>query len=353
MNQPRPIRVLIVDDSAFMRTALERMLKEDPFLEIAGSASNGQEAIEKVQRVKPDVVTMDVEMPVMDGLHALKEIMRLHPVPVVMVSSLTQAGAKVTLDSLDLGAVDYLAKPGSTLSTNILSLKQDLLNKIHAAAASVPRVPRLSNLQISPKRASGIKEPNTNIDWVVVIGASTGGPPAIQFILNALPASIPAPIVIAQHMPRSFTGAFAQRLNLLCNLRVKEAVDGEILQRSVAYICPGDSQSRFSRRMDNRYYFSVTSNDVEKLKFAPSINDVFFSAAENFGRKTMGIILTGMGEDGVRGLKNIKLVGGLAIGQDRASSVVFGMPRAALEQGAVTRILNLQDIPKEIELALK
>ncbi len=353
MSADKKIRVLIVDDSAFMRTAIERMLKEDPLLEIVGSASNGQEAIEKVQRLRPNVVTMDIEMPIMDGLHALREIMRMYPVPVIMVSSMTQAGAKVTLDALDLGAFDYVGKPGSGFTSNILMLKQDLLAKVRAAADSLPRQPRLTIVEVLPKRQAGQIEGNTLIDWAVVIGSSTGGPPAIQQILSSLSANLPAPLIIAQHMPGSFTGAFAQRLNLLCNIRIKEATDGEILQRSVAYICPGDAQTRFRRREDGRYQFVITPNETEKERYAPCIDVTFFSAAESFGRKALGIILTGMGEDGVRGLKNLKLVGGLTIGQDRATSVVYGMPRAALEQGAVTRILALPDIANEIELALR
>ncbi len=354
MSDSRKIRVFIVDDSAFMRTALERMFKEDPEIEIIGSAANGKEALEKLARLKPDVVTMDVEMPVMDGLHALKEIMRTNPLPVIMVSSLTQQGARVTLDALDLGAVDYVGKPGSTLNLNILSLKNDLLNKIHAAADSLPKVPRLKIVPATPqRRISPAADQQIHLDRVVVIGASTGGPPAIQQILAALPPTIPAPIIVAQHMPKSFTNAFAQRLNLLCNLRVKEAVDGETLQRSIAYICPGDMQTRFMRRPDNTFYFSIGSNETEKERFAPCIDRVFFSAAECFGRRTVGVILTGMGEDGVRGLKNIKVVGGLTLAQDRLTSVVYGMPRAALEQGAVTRVLPLGDIPAEIELALR
>jgi len=353
MTETKTIRVFIVDDSAFMRTALERLLKEDPEIEIVGSAANGKEAVEKVCRIKPDVVTMDIEMPVMDGLHALKEIMRTNPMPVIMVSSLTQEGAKVTLDALDLGAVDYVGKPGSALTLNILSLKLDLLAKIHAAAESLPKIPRITVVPLVQRRAPPPTDQQTHFEWVVVIGASTGGPPAIQQILASLPANIPAPIIIAQHMPRSFTNAFAQRLNLLCNIRVKEAVGGETIQRSITYICPGDFQTRFMRRPDNTFYFSTVSNDIEKERFAPSIDRLFFSAAECFGRKTLGVILTGMGEDGVRGLKNIRVVGGLTIGQDRATSIVYGMPRAALEQGAVARILALPDIAGEIELAVR
>ncbi|MFZ2955802.1 MAG: chemotaxis response regulator protein-glutamate methylesterase [Candidatus Ozemobacteraceae bacterium] len=353
METPKKIRILIVDDSAFMRTALERMFREDPSIEIIGSAGNGKEAVEKAVRLRPDVVTMDVEMPVMDGLHALREIMRMAPMPVVMVSSITQHGAQATLDALELGAVDYIGKPGSGFTVNILTLRKELLEKIHTASESAPRMwkPRMSTF-VAKRPAPG-GDQQTQIDWAVVIGASTGGPPAIQAILSALPPNLPAPVIIAQHMPAAFTGAFAQRLNAVCNLRVKEAADGEILQRAVAYICPGDQQTRFKRREDNRYLFSISSNDIEKARFAPCVDNLFFSAAEAFGRKTMSIILTGMGEDGVRGMKNIKLVGGLAIAQDRASSVVYGMPRAALEQGAATRILALADIASEIELTIR
>lgn len=353
MSADRKIKVLIVDDSAFMRTAIERMIREDPQMEVLGSASNGQEAIEKVQRLRPNVVTMDIEMPIMDGLHALREIMRICPVPVLMVSSMTQDGAKVTFDALDLGAFDYVGKPGSGITSNILVLKQTLLAKIRGAADSLPRQPRFTAVEVQPKRPAVATESDTRIDWVVVIGSSTGGPPALQQVLSGISPNLPAPVIIAQHMPGTFTGAFAQRLNMLCNIRVKEAVNGEILQRSVAYICPGDAQTRFRRHQDGRYQFVITPNDSEKERYAPCIDVTFFSAAENFGRKTLGIILTGMGEDGVRGLKNLKLVGGLTISQDRATSVVYGMPRAALEQGAVTRVLALPDMANEIELALK
>ncbi|HOI89709.1 MAG TPA: chemotaxis response regulator protein-glutamate methylesterase [Candidatus Rifleibacterium sp.] len=353
MTETRKIKVLIVDDSAFMRTAIERMLQTDPGIEIAGSAANGREAVEKVARLKPDVVTMDVEMPIMDGLQALKEIMRICPTPVLMVSSLTKEGAKVTLDAFDLGAVDYIPKPGSTLSATILTLKDDLLHKIHAAAGCKPQAIKLEYSQAR----RGLKKNAGNTDEVInraiFIGSSTGGPPAIQKILTLIDPALPAPIIIAQHMPKAFTAAFASRLNMLCGIRVKEACDGETLQNSIAYICPGDHQTRVSRSLDGRCCFSVTPNSVEQDRFAPCINTLFFSAAKEFAHKCIGVILTGMGEDGVRGMKNIKLMGGLTIAQDRNSSVVYGMPRAALEQEAAVRILNLEEIAREIELSVK
>ncbi|GAB4277044.1 MAG: chemotaxis response regulator protein-glutamate methylesterase [Candidatus Rifleibacteriota bacterium] len=352
MTDKKRIRVLIVDDSAFMRTAIERMLLEDPDIEIIGSAANGKEAVGKVARLRPDVVTMDVEMPIMNGLHALKEIMRLCPTPVLMVSSLTHEGAKVTLDALELGAVDYVPKPGSTLSVNILRLKEELLGKIHAVARCKPQAIKLEYVPRCSVKKHAAKA-NENIDRAVFVGASTGGPPAIQKILSLISPDLNAPIIIAQHMPKAFTAAFATRMNTICSIRVKEASDGEILQNSVAYICPGDHQTRVSRNIDGKYAFSIVSNASEQDRFAPCINTLFFSAAKEFAHKAIGVILTGMGEDGVRGLKNIKLMGGLTIAQDRSSSVVYGMPRAALEQEAAVRILNLDEIAREIELALK
>lgn len=346
----KKIRSVIVDDSAFMRTALERMLKSDPSIEIVGSAANGVEAIDRVVRLKPDVVTMDVEMPIMDGLQALKEIMRLRPTPVLMVSSLTHEGAKVTLDALELGAVDYLPKPGATLTTNILRLQEELITKIHAAAESKPRQIKLE--YISKKSPSfPIKE--SRITKVVFIGASTGGPPAIQKILSGLDSNLPAPVVVAQHMPKSFTAAFSSRLNHICGIRVKEASDGEQLQNAVVYICPGDHQTTINRSLDGKATFSIIPNTLSREKFAPCIDTLLFSAAKEYAQNAIGIILTGMGEDGARGLKNIKLMGGLTIAQDRATSVVYGMPKAAIESRAATRILSINEIANEIELALK
>lgn len=352
MNENKKIKVLIVDDSAFMRTAIERMLGEDAAIRVVGSAANGQEAVSKALRLKPDVITMDIEMPIMDGLQALKEIMRVQPMPVIMVSSLTREGAKVTLDALELGAVDYVSKPGSTLSVNVLQLKSELLRKVHGAAGCVPRAVKL---EFIPGRTAARRpvRANENIVQAVFIGASTGGPPAVQKILSAFDPTLPAPVIIAQHMPKTFTAAYAQRLNGLCGLRVKEACHGEIIQRSLAYICPGDHQTRVVRNSDGKYCFSIVSNKEERDQFAPCINTLFFSAAKEFAHRAIGVVLTGMGEDGVRGLKNIKLMGGLTIAQDRISSVIYGMPRAALEQEAASRILNLDEIASEIELALR
>ena len=353
MSKINKIKVLIVDDSAFMRTAIERMLVTDSSIEIIGSARNGREAVGKVARLKPDVVTMDIEMPVMDGLHALKEIMRLCPTPVLMVSSLTQQGAKVTLDALELGAIDYIPKPGSALTVGVLKLQKELLSKIHAVANCKPKQIKLEYRPMANNGNMSKATSNKPINKAFFIGASTGGPPAVQKIVSQLSHDFPAPVIIAQHMPKTFTSAFATRLNRVCAIRVKEACDGEIIQNSLVYICPGDNQTRVIKNSDGSFKFSVISNNDEKDLFAPCINTLFFSAATELGLRSVAILLTGMGEDGVRGMKNIKMVGGLTITQDRATSVVYGMPKAALEQNAATRILSLDEIAPEMELAVK
>ena len=347
------IKVVVVDDSAFMRTAIERMLREDSSIAIVGSASNGIEAIDKVIKTHPDVVTMDVEMPVMDGLQALKEIMRICPTPVLMVSSLTSEGAKVTLDALDLGAVDYIPKPGSTLSATILSLKNELLNKIHAVAGSKPAHVKL-NFSYS-KRAinTSTSKEEQYIRRAVFIGASTGGPPAVQRIISKLDPNLKAPVILAQHMPQAFTNAFATRMNSLCPIRVKEASNGEILQNSVVYVCPGDHQTILKRLPDGTYMFEIIEGTPNGESFAPCINNLFCSGAELFANKAIGVILTGMGQDGVEGLKKIKNAGGITIAQNQATCVVYGMPKVAIEQKAALYVASIDEIAKEIEVALK
>ena len=347
------IKVVVVDDSAFMRTAIERMLREDPCIEVVGSASNGMEAIDKVIKTHPDVVTMDVEMPVMDGLQALKEIMRICPTPVLMVSSLTSEGAKVTLDALDLGAVDYIPKPGSTLSASILSLKNELLNKIHAAAGSKPAHVKFDFSYSKRNNNSLSSKEDKYIRRVVVIGASTGGPPAVQRIISKLDPNLKAPVILAQHMPQAFTNAFASRMNSVCYIRVKEASNGEIIQNSVVYICPGDHQTVLKRLPDGTCMFEITEGTPKGESFAPCINNLFYSAAEIFANKTIGVILTGMGQDGVDGLKKIKNAGGITIAQNQATCVVYGMPKVAIEQKAALYTASIDEIAKEIEVALK
>jgi two-component system chemotaxis response regulator CheB len=364
MNQKK-VRVVIVDDSAFMRTAIERMLRSSSSIEIVGTASNGVEAIELVRRLRPNVITMDIEMPVMDGLQALKEIMRMYPTPVLMVSSLSSKGAKITLDALDLGAVDYIPKPGSTLSANILELQAELVSKVLAAVNSRPSHLRLDlgSYKSAPKpatpstgaAATGASERSRGGGYVsklVVIGASTGGPPAVQKILTGINPYIDAPIIVAQHMPQTFTNAFATRMNSLCAIRVKEAANGEILQNSVVYVCPGGHTTTVKSTTAGTYAFEVVKQSDEVI-LSPSIDALFSSVAPLLKGRVTGVILTGMGNDGVVGMQKIRLYNGVTIAQDRMTSVVYGMPRAVAEAGAAALVVPIDDMAYEIELSLK
>ncbi|MBF0409055.1 MAG: chemotaxis response regulator protein-glutamate methylesterase [Candidatus Riflebacteria bacterium] len=350
MESSKIIKLLIVDDSAFMRAALERMLKDEPDISVIGSATNGKEAIEKVSRLRPDVVTLDVEMPVMDGLQTLKEIMRLFPVPVIMVSAATQSGATSTIQALEFGAIDFVGKPGYGVSVNILSLKNELLTKIRAASCSCPNATKklLKSDEISAKGSSQVSSP----DKLIMIGASTGGPPAVEKILSSFPTLFMSSIVVAQHMPPVFTNALAQRLNSTCRIRVREAVDGEIIQKSIAYICPGGLQTRIIKHPDGRPAFRISHEGSEKFKFAPNIDNLFESGLEVFHLKCIAVILTGMGEDGVSGLAKIRDSGCFTIAQDKQTSVVYGMPKAAAERNAACRILPVSEIARELIIAL-
>ncbi|MBF0543178.1 MAG: chemotaxis response regulator protein-glutamate methylesterase [Candidatus Riflebacteria bacterium] len=350
-DQKKVIKLLIVDDSAFMRAALERMLKDEPDISVIASASNGKEAIEKAMRLRPDVITLDIEMPVMDGLQALRELMRMLPLPVIMLSGLTQQGARAAFQALELGAVDFIGKPGSGLSLNIFELKEQLLTKIRTAASSSPQPGKI----FVSKEGFHHNNSNPGIfspDRLIVIGASTGGPPAIETLLSTFPAIFSASIVIAQHMPPVFTNALAQRLNSICKIKVKEALDGEILQNSIAYICPGGLQTKIVKLSNGNAAFQIFHEPREKCRFSPTIDLLFESGLNVYGRKCLGVILTGMGEDGVAGLRKIYDAGGLTIVQDKTTSVVFGMPKAAAEAGAASRVLPITEIAHDLILAL-
>lgn len=348
------VRILIVDDSAFMRNALTTMLSSDPEIKIVGTARDGLEAIEKVQSLKPDVVTMDVEMPRMDGIAALKHIMETDPLPVIMVSSITTEGAKVTLDALDLGAVDFIPKNLSELSVNIVKIKEILIDKIKqigrrglvlkrirpAAAATCPKTvaapPHL------PLRTTGDRRVG-----IVSVGTSTGGPKALQEIITRLPKNFPAPIVIAQHMPPNFTGPFAERLNQLSQIEVREAVEGEPLKPGVALIAPGRGHMRVVRARGIETVISISENK-EDFIYRPSVDALMSSVAEYYPGRALGVILTGMGNDGLKGLINLKKTGGRIFAQDEESCVVYGMPKAVVDAGIADKVLSLDEMAGEI-----
>jgi two-component system chemotaxis response regulator CheB len=345
------VRVLIVDDSAFMRNALSSMLAGDPGITVVGTARDGQEALEKIPLLKPDVVTMDIEMPRMDGLTALKNVMERHPLPVIMVSSLTAEGAEATLQALDLGAVDFIPKNLSELSVNIMRIKEILVEKIKQFGRIRVAMGLLKKRPL-PRQTEPVKY-NVTIRTaerrvgIVAIGTSTGGPGALQQIIPVLPKDFPVPVVIAQHMPPNFTKAFAERLNQLSKITVKEAEEGESLQPGMVFVAPGRGHMRLKRfgAIDTRVTISELRDD---FIYRPSVDALTMSVAELYPGRSLGIILTGMGNDGLKGLGAMKKSGGKIYAQDENTSVIYGMPKAVIEAGLADKILPLEEMAGEI-----
>jgi two-component system chemotaxis response regulator CheB len=344
-SQSRPqIKVLVVDDSAFMRTAIARMITSDSGLLVAGTACNGSEALEKIPILDPDVITLDVEMPGLGGLESLRRIMSRFPRPVIMVSSVTVKDAEITFNALGAGAFDYVPKQLSPNSLDIIHIQSELIEKIKAAAES--RFQPASNSR-RPSRTAAQTEPETfqTTPVVVAIGTSTGGPKALQDILPLFPSDLSVPILIVQHMPSGFTAPFAQRLNTLCSVPVREATNHEVIQSGVIYIAPAGTHMTVGRLPDMRPAISLTSKR-EKHLHVPSVDIMMKSVAFTFRNLSMGIIMTGMGSDGASGMQAIHRAGGLTVGQDEASCAVYGMPRACLEMGILNRIVPLTQIPQ-------
>ncbi|ESQ92810.1 protein-glutamate methylesterase/protein-glutamine glutaminase [Asticcacaulis benevestitus] len=333
----RPIKVLVVDDSALMRQMLTTVLSSDPGIVVVDTASDPLIARDKIKRCAPDVITLDIEMPRMNGLEFLRRIMTLHPMPVIMISSLTQAGTDVTLKALEMGAVDFIGKPLGFITDGMEAMRDDIIAKVKAAALSRVRVRQ------APNPPKSIPLPAASFSGrVIAIGASTGGIPAIASILQDMPSNAP-PIVITQHLPEIFTARFAERLNTQCAISVTEAQDGEPLLMGHAYIAPGGQMMRLAKARQG-----VVINITQEPKvngFCPSVDVMFDSVAETFGPRAVGALLTGMGQDGARGLMRMCQAGAVTIGQDAESCVVYGMPRAAYEMGAVTHQLPLSRIP--------
>ena len=349
------LKVLVVDDSAFMRNALSNMLSSDPEITVIGTARDGIEAVEKVALLKPDVVTMDVEMPRMDGIEALRCIMDKTPVPVIMVSSLTMEGAQVTLDALALGAVDFIPKNLSELSINIVKVKAMLVDKVKQIARSgLPKkrrpysaVPHPTEpVKIIPVRATGARRVG-----VVAIGTSTGGPRALQDIIPNLPKDFPVPIVIAQHMPANFTKPFAERLNQLSQITVKEAEEGESIKAGVVYIAPGGGHMQVKRPRGIETVVSICGNREEFI-YRPSVDFLMQSIAEFYPGRALGVILTGMGNDGCKGLIALKQSGGRIFAQNAETCVVYGMPKAVVDAGIADKVLPIEEMAGEITNAV-
>jgi two-component system chemotaxis response regulator CheB len=373
------IRVLIVDDSAFMRRAISSLLEDENDIKVIGQAKDGEDAVKQVEDLKPDVVTMDIEMPKMDGLTALKIIMEKNPLPVIMLSSLTEEGAKATLDALDYGAVDYIPKNLSNVSLNILKVKDDLISKIRAVTAnkviyrSKPSLENHDNIlfksdnnktkygdDIAAKTlysgSNNNGNNNSNINphnrlyskkEIVAIGSSTGGPKALQEVIPLLPADFPFPLLMVQHMPKAFTGPFAQRLSGISHIKVVEAEGGEIIKPGVAYLAPGDKH--MSIRRDGKDGVRIfISEEPKDLINRPSVTVMMKSVAEEYHEKSIAVMLTGMGSDGLDGMSAIKKYGGSTIAQDEATCVVYGMPKAVVDAGVVDKVLPLYKIAEEL-----
>ncbi len=376
------VSVLVVDDSGFFRKRLTEILNASDGIQVIGVASNGREGVAMAEKLRPDVITMDYEMPVMDGISAVREIMRTRPVPVLMFSSLTYDGARVTLDALDAGAVDFLPKNFEDIARDSSELQKILRDRILDVARSRPSSSRASQTPTapapraraeppansavtspvqpvvgrpatrsaapaspSPARTSQRKTATRHYD-VVAIGTSTGGPIALQKVLTMLPANFPAPLVLVQHMPASFTPAFADRLNKLCQIEVREAVEGDMLKPGLALLAPGGKQTMIENR-GGQGRVRILPGD-ERLNYKPCADVTFGSLARSFPGKTLGVILTGMGADGKEGCRMMKESGSMVWSQDEKTSVIYGMPMAVAKAGLTDEVLPLQDIGKRL-----
>ncbi len=353
----RKIKVLVVDDSAFMRQSISFLLKEEPEIEVVGTARNGKDAVEKVKALKPDVVTLDVEMPVMDGLTALEIIMKETPTSVIMFSSLTSEGAEATIKALELGAVDFLAKDNSTTHTTLKKIKSELIEKIKHFANKESITLRLSRLrrkakpseepQVSVSSEEGEKKILENKFSAIAIGISTGGPLTLNKVIPLLPEGINIPIFIVQHMPPNFTASLAHRLNLGSKVEVKEAEDGEEVKNGIVYIAKGGLHMHFVKKSSGKVIIKLDAEPANSLH-RPSVDEMIASAVDIYGSSILGIIMTGMGKDGLLGIKKLKAKGGYAIAQNKESCVVYGMPKAIVDEGIADVVAPVEKITEII-----
>jgi two-component system, chemotaxis family, protein-glutamate methylesterase/glutaminase len=357
---PRIISVVVTDDSAFMRRAIQKMLEKEPEIRVVGAASSGEEAIAMIERLRPDVVTMDVEMPGMGGLEAARHIVERRGPPIIMVSAVTREGAEITLRALEIGAVDFIPKPDSAL-IDIVNVQRELVEKVkHFGSRGAYLRAMQSSLgrTAEPRRAPVMPPPpltvpprparpaRAGVFTCVAIGTSTGGPVALSQILPKLPATFPIPIVVVQHMPPGFTRPLAERLDASSRIQVVEGAHGMPLAAGTAIIAPAGKQLRLERTLGA--VTVVLGDDAVKSLHVPSVDAMAASVGEVYGSGALGVILTGMGHDGVVGLRVIKDRGGFVVGQDEASAVVYGMPRAAAVAGLVDRVVSLDAVARTL-----
>lgn len=335
-------RVLIVDDSPFMRMAIRRILATVPGLEVVGAAADGVEGVEQALALKPDVITMDVEMPRMDGITAVKKIMSSAPTRIVMVSSLTREGAAATFEALEAGAVDYILKPAAEHAGAQAQFTGELLQKIAGASSAVltAHAPPAQVTPADPADPSHPGFPPRRTIACIAIGASTGGPVAVQEIISALPATFPCPVVVAVHMPKAFTGPFAERLNAKCPIAVREARDGDLLRAGTVLIAPGGQHTTFVRGAEG-VVVRISPATAQAGVYVPSVDLLMGSLADSAEGAVLGVILTGMGSDGCRGMQQVKQRGGVTLVQDQVTSTVYGMPKACIDGGIADAVLPL------------
>lgn len=348
------IRVLVVDDSTSMRMLIRSILAADPAIEVVGTAADGIEAVEKAVALKPDIITLDVEMPRMNGIDALRQIMVKAPAKVIMLSSVTQEGAKTTFEALEAGAFDFVPKRANS------GFEAEILAKVKAAALSLtchaggragaasspPRISAVAG-QVPAAQTAASAVRNKRVT-VVGIGASTGGPVAVQAVLSRIPVNFPYGILVAIHMPKTFTGTYAERVNSSCAITVREAVDGDLLKPGVALIAPGGVHTLIVRQGGGLMVKTIPITEYPKHVFVPSVDLMISSMAEVTAGAMLGVILTGMGSDGFKGMQLLKQKGGATIVQDEATSTIYGMPRACVEGGVADAVIPLGDIGAEI-----
>ncbi|MBE0450166.1 MAG: chemotaxis response regulator protein-glutamate methylesterase [Clostridia bacterium] len=349
-------KILVVDDSAFMRKVITDMIESDQQMEVVGVARNGEDAIAKIKLLKPDVVTLDIEMPKMDGLTALRTIMTEMPLPVIMLSSLTKKGAEETLKALDLGAFDFITKPSSLIKVSAPEVKNELIEKIQIASRT--KVKAIRSPKPSPKiDQSDTIVPSSSVQAksifkkIVAIGTSTGGPRALQDVIPFIPSGINASFLIVQHMPSGFTKSLAERLDSMSQIHVKEAENGDILQQGWAYLAPGDQHLKVTKQ--NGQFVIKLDNGDRVNGHRPSVDAMMESIVDMNHKSVVGVIMTGMGADGAQGMKKLKDSGGFVIAQDEESCIVFGMPKIAIKLEAVDKVVSLSNIANEIVKAME
>lgn len=350
---PGKHRVLIIDDSSFMRMAIRSILSKDQTIEIVGTAADGMEGVEKALALKPDLITMDIEMPRMDGITALRHIMAKAPTKVIMVSTLTNEGAKATFEALDAGAIDYIPKNVTDSAQAQSVFRDELLRKVQESVRS-----RYGRVLPSPAaRMGGTAQPvhralssgvRAKKIAYVGIGASTGGPVALQEVLSRIPVNFPYGIMVGIHMPKAFTGPYAERLNAKCSMNIREAVDGDILKPGLALISPGGMHTTLVKQGSNVVVKVIPPSSYPQYVYIPSVDLMISSMAEATGGSMLGVILTGMGNDGFKGMQLLKTKGGVTFAQDEATSTIYGMPKACVEGGVADEVLPLGQIGYEI-----